>query len=59
MTKLSGVLLTLVSMVLIVVFVWAVLTPAYWKLAVTIPVAVGTVGALVLLGYIGWELSKI
>ncbi|MDP2952203.1 MAG: hypothetical protein Q8O76_02660 [Chloroflexota bacterium] len=57
MSKISGIILCLAALAVAAVFLWAVFqggVAAYW--AVAIPVAVGLLGILALIFWIGWTM---
>jgi uncharacterized membrane protein (DUF4010 family) len=57
-SNLAGIMLTFVSVALLALFFFALFTPAYRTLALTIPVAVFTTIALGALAAVGWEISR-
>ena len=59
MSRFGGILICLISVVIAVVFLWAIfLGPALWAFwAVAIPVILGFLAVLALLFWIGWTMA--
>jgi CBS domain containing-hemolysin-like protein len=56
--NLAGIMLTVVSIGLLFLFIFGLLTPRYWALAISIPVGIFTCAVLAAIAVIGWDLAK-
>ena len=58
MGNFEGIIAVLVCLVLLAVFIYGLFTPGLLLMTIAVPVAVFTIGSLVLGAWLGWQFSR-